>query len=120
MGLAQIVAAVFPGTSRSAASIFAGILSGQNRAAATEFAFLVGIPTMFAATGKNFYDQIQTHGAVSIDWFNFGIGFVSATITAFIAIKWLLRYIQNHPFTVFAWYRIAFGTGLLLWVYVGA
>jgi undecaprenyl-diphosphatase len=117
VGACQILAAVFPGTSRSAATIFAAMLAGLTlRAAATEFAFLVGIPTMFAATG---YELLKLHGASAQgdgpheDWAAFAVAFVTSALVAFVAVKWLLRYIQTHRFTVFAWYRIAAGIALL-------
>jgi undecaprenyl-diphosphatase len=113
VGIAQIVAGMLPGTSRSAATIFAAMLAGlTSRPAATEFAFLVGIPTMFAATG---YELLKTRGqAADEDWTALAIGFVVSGVVAFVAVKWLLRYIQSHRFTVFAWYRIALGAALLL------
>ncbi|GFE84723.1 undecaprenyl-diphosphatase [Steroidobacter agaridevorans] len=115
VGLAQILAAVFPGTSRSAATIFAAMLAGMtSRPAAAEFAFLVGIPTMFAATA---YEVLKLYGAGQLANENFGdlaLGFVVSAIVAFIAVKWLLQYIQTHRFTVFAWYRIALGILLLV------
>lgn len=115
VGLAQIVAAIFPGTSRSAATIFIAMLVGTgNRAAATEFAFLVGIPTMYAASGKVLFDLLRHGGVGGEDWSALGIAFVVSTITAFVAVKWLLRYIQTHRFTVFAVYRIIVGAALLL------
>ncbi|MEJ2035481.1 MAG: undecaprenyl-diphosphate phosphatase [Maritimibacter sp.] len=96
VGLAQIVAAIFPGTSRSATTIFVAMLLGtSNRAAATEFAFLVGIPTMYAASGYELLSLFKD-GAVSEDWTALGIAFVISTITAFIAVKWLLGFIQTH------------------------
>jgi undecaprenyl-diphosphatase len=113
VGLGQIVAGILPGTSRSAATIFAAMLAGlTSRPAATEFAFLVGIPTMFAATG---YELLKVRSqAASEDWTALAIGFVVSGVVAFVAVKWLLRYIQSHRFTVFAWYRIALGLALLL------
>lgn len=112
VGLAQVVAAVFPGTSRSAATIFAAMLFGtRNRGAATEFAFLVGIPTMYAASGYAFLKQYDS--GVQENWSAFAVGFIAATVTAFIAVTWLLKYIQTHRFTGFAWYRIALGIALL-------
>lgn len=112
VGLAQVVAGVFPGTSRSAATIFIAMLVGtSNRAAATEFAFLVGIPTMYAASGYELLKQLK--GGVSEDWTALSIAFVVSTVTAFIAVKWLLTYIRSHRFTAFAVYRILLG-GLLL------
>lgn len=118
VGLAQIVAAIFPGTSRSAATIFVAMLAGtSNRPAATEFAFLVGIPTMFAASGKLLWDVLKHGGAGAENWGDLGIAFVVSTITAFVAVKWLLRYIQTHRFTAFAWYRIALGAALLVFLH---
>lgn len=115
VGLAQIVAAIFPGTSRSAATIFVALLAGtSNRAAATEFAFLVGIPTMFAASGYELLKAWHGGGAAQEDWGALGIAFVVSLITAFIAVKWLLGYIRTHRFTPFAIYRIALGAALLL------
>jgi undecaprenyl-diphosphatase len=113
VGLGQIVAGMLPGTSRSAATIFAAMLAGlTSRPAATEFAFLVGIPTMFAATG---YELLKVRAqAADEDWTALAIGFVVSGIVAFVAVKWLLRYIQSHRFTVFAWYRIILGLALLL------
>lgn len=124
VGLAQVVAGVFPGTSRSAAAIFAAMLAGlTSRPAATEFAFLVGIPIMFAATG---YEYLKSrHGAgnapaVPEDWHALGVAFVVSGIVAFISVKWLLRYVQSHRFTLFAWYRIVFGGVLLALVANGS
>ena len=116
VGLAQVVAAIFPGTSRSAATIFVAMLAGtSNRASATEFAFLVGIPTMFAASGYEWLKQLK-QGEVHEDWGALILGFVVSAVTAFIAVKWLLRYIQTHRFTVFAIYRIVLGTAILLFL----
>lgn len=115
VGLGQILAAVFPGTSRSAATIFAAMLAGMNsRAAAAEFAFLVGIPTMFAATAYEVLDLYQSREIGAEPWGDLAVGFVVSAVTAFVAVKWLLRYIQTHSFTPFAWYRIAAGVVLLL------
>jgi undecaprenyl-diphosphatase len=108
---------VFPGTSRSAATIFAAMLAGAtSRAAATEFAFLVGIPTMFAATG---YEFLKLHGAGEAheDWTSFGVAFAVSALTAFAAVKWLLGYIQTHRFVLFGWYRIVLGAALLAFVH---
>ncbi|WP_395005019.1 undecaprenyl-diphosphate phosphatase [Cypionkella sp.] len=113
VGLAQVVAGVFPGTSRSAATIFVAMVLGtSNRAAATEFAFLVGIPTMYAASGYELLSQFR-HGAGGEDWAALGVAFVTSTLTAFVVVKWLLSYIRSHRFTAFAIYRIGLG-GLLL------
>jgi undecaprenyl-diphosphatase len=119
VGACQMLAAVFPGTSRSAATIFAAMLVGLTfRPAATEFAFLVGIPTMFAATG---YELLKVrHQSAGEDWNALLVGFVVSGVVAFVAVKWLLRYVQTHRFTVFAWYRIALGAALLAGVMSGA
>lgn len=117
VGLAQILAAVFPGTSRSAATIFAAMLAGMtSRPAAAEFAFLVGIPTMFAATAYELLKMYQGGSLADENFTDLAVGFVVSAIVAFIAVKWLLQYIQTHRFTVFAWYRIALGVLLLVFV----
>jgi len=120
VGLAQIAAGVFPGTSRSAATIFVALLAGTtSRVAATEFAFLVGIPTMFAATGYELLGVWKDGGAAGEDWTALAVAFVASAITAFIAVKWLLRYIQSHRFTAFAVYRLVLGAALLALVPAG-
>ena len=120
VGVAQVVAGVFPGTSRSGATIFVALLAGTtNRAAATEFAFLVGIPTMFAATAYELIDVVQAGEAAHEDWGQLAIAFTASAITAFVAVKWLLRYIQSHRFTAFAVYRAILGAALLLWLPAG-
>jgi undecaprenyl-diphosphatase len=118
VGLSQIVAAVFPGTSRSAATIFAAMLAGLTaRPAATEFAFLVGIPTMFAASAYEFLKQLKTGALHQENMPELGVGFAVSAIVAFLAVKWLLKYIQSHRFTAFAWYRILAGTALLVFLH---
>lgn len=115
VGLSQVVAGVFPGTSRSAAAIFAAMLAGMtSRPAAAEFAFLVGIPTMIAAAGYEFFDMLRENGVNGERWSSLAIAFVSAAIVAFASVKWLLIYIRAHRFTLFAWYRIVFGAALLV------
>ena len=121
VGIAQIVAGVFPGTSRSAATIFVALLAGTtSRPAATEFAFLVGIPTMFAATGYELLDLVRHGGVAGEDWTALAVAFVVSAVTAFVAVKWLLRYIRSHRFTAFAVYRLALGIALLLLMPAGA
>ena len=116
VGLGQMVAAIFPGASRSGVTIFAAMLVGtSNRAAATDFSFLVSIPTMYAASGKLLWDALKEGGG-GHDWTGLIIAFIVSTITAFIAVKWLLRYIKTHRFTVFAVYRIALGALLLVFL----
>lgn len=121
VGIAQMVAGIFPGTSRSAATIFAAMLFGtSNRAAATEFAFLVGIPTMYAATGYELWKVLQGGAGVHEDWLALAVGFGVSLVTAFLAVKWLLGYIRSHRFTPFAVYRILLGIALLLLLPAGA
>lgn len=117
VGISQIIAGSLPGTSRSAATIFAALLAGLTlRAAATEFSFLVGIPTMFAATAFDLF-KLRHEGIAGEDWPAFAVAFVAAAVVAFISVKWLLRYVVGHRFTVFAWYRIVAGIALLLFVH---
>jgi undecaprenyl-diphosphatase len=114
VGLAQVVAGVFPGVSRSAATIFVAMLAGTgDRGAATEFAFLVGIPTMFAASG---YELLKLGGTGHEDWTALAVAFLAAVVTAFASVKWLLGYIRSHRFTAFAAYRVLLGVALLLWL----
>ena len=121
VGVAQVVAGVFPGTSRSAATIFVALLAGTTlRAAATEFAFLVGIPTMFAATGYELLHVVRNGEAAHEDWTALTVAFVASAVTAFVAVKWLLNYIKAHRFTVFAIYRFILGIALLLLVPAGS
>jgi len=116
VGIAQIIAGVFPGTSRSGATIFAAMLiGGTSRIAATEFAFLVGIPTMYAASASQLLKTVKS-GVPVDDWTQLIVGFLVSAIVAFTAVKWLLRYIQTHRFTVFAWYRIVVGVLLLAFI----
>ena len=118
VGIAQVVAGVFPGTSRSAAAIFVAMLAGtSNRPAATEFAFLVGIPTMFAATG---YALVRDGGAGGEAWGELAVAFVAAAIAGFVSVRWLLGYIKAHRYTGFAVYRIALGAALLLGLPAGS
>lgn len=115
VGVAQVLAGVFPGTSRSAAAIFAAMLAGLSmRPRAAEFAFLVGIPTMFAATGYALLDTLLEPGAAAAEpWAELGVAFLVSAATGFVAVKWLLGYISGHSFAPFAWYRIGFGLALL-------
>ncbi|MGQ0620518.1 MAG: undecaprenyl-diphosphate phosphatase [Panacagrimonas sp.] len=115
VGLAQVLAGVFPGTSRSAAAIFAAMLLGlTDRPRAAEFAFLVGIPTMFAAAA---YELLALSGDPQAfaqeNWTQLGAAFAMSAVTGFVSVVWLIRYITTHDFVPFAWYRIVLGLGLL-------
>ena len=116
VGLGQLVAAVFPGSSRSGTTILFSLLLGLSRPAATEFSFLVGIPTMLAAGGLKIYKQLHNGLAGSEDWGMLIMASIVAAVVSFIAVKWLLRYVQSHTFTAFGWYRIAFGIVILVLV----
>ena len=117
VGLAQVVAGVFPGTSRSASAIFLAMLLGlSKRSAAADFVFMVGIPTMFAASGYALLEMYKEGGFGSENWTDVSVAFIAATLTGFVVVKWLLGYIKKHRFTVFAVYRILLGAALLLWL----
>ena len=116
VGLIQCFALI-PGTSRSGATIIGGLLFGLSRKTATEFSFFLAIPIMFAAT---FYDVIKHREFLHLDDIGmFSIGFVASFISALLAVRGLLRFISNHDFTVFAWYRIMFGIIILSTAYSG-
>ena len=116
VAIGQLIAAVFPGSSRSGSTILLALLLGLNRPAATEFSFLVGIPTMLAAGGLKIFEAFHRHGAEAASE-NWGLLLVATAISAvvsFFAVKWLLRYVQTHTFTLFGWYRIALGLAIFL------
>lgn len=115
IGLGQLLAAVFPGTSRSGSTILMALVLGLSRPAATEFSFLVGIPTMLAAGGLKIFKAVrQTGDAPAENWTLLLLGAVVAALVSFVAVKWLLRYVQTHTFTAFGWYRIGLGIVILL------
>lgn len=121
VGLAQVVAGVFPGTSRSAAAIFLAMFLGlSRRSAAAEFVFLVGIPTMFAASAYALLEMASDGGLGQEAWDQVALAFLASTLTGFVVVKWLLGYIKKHSFNGFAWYRIALGIGLLLLLPAGS
>ncbi|GGE61931.1 undecaprenyl-diphosphate phosphatase [Massilia psychrophila] len=106
IGCAQAFALI-PGTSRSGATIIGGMLFGLSRKASTEFSFFLAIPTLLAATGYSVYKDRALLSVADLPLF--GIGGVASFISAFLCVRWLLRFISTHDFTVFAWYRIVFG-----------
>lgn len=110
IGLAQTLSLV-PGVSRAGATILGGIAAGLNRHAATEFSFFLAIPIMFAASG---FDLLKSYQFLDMhDVPVFIVGFVTAFISALLVIRILIRFVANHDFTVFAWYRIIFGLAVL-------
>ncbi len=123
VGLAQC-AALFPGTSRSGATIIGGMLFGLPRAVATEFSFFLAIPVIGGATAyellKLWINPIQTSGAETMHFgWAIAVGFVAAFISAFICVRWLIQYVASHTFAPFAWYRIVFGVVVLITAYTG-
>ena len=118
VGLGQLVAAVFPGSSRSGTTIMFSLLLGLSRPAATEFSFLVGIPTMLAAGGLKIFKAMH-HAPLDAPHENWGMILLAtaiAAIVSFIAVKWLLRYVQTHTFNLFGWYRIALAVAIFLFL----
>lgn len=116
VGIAQAFALI-PGTSRSGATIIGGLLFGLSRRAATEFSFFLAVPTLVAAGAYDLYKNRALLDANDAGMFS--VGFVAAFVSAFLCIRWLLRYVARHDFTVFAWYRIVFGVVVLLTAYTG-
>ena len=116
VGIAQCFALI-PGTSRSGATIIGGMLFGLSRKAATEFSFFLAVPTLIAA---GLYDLWKHREMLSAaDAPVFGVGSVVSFISAFVVIRWLIRYVATHDFKPFAWYRIAFGLVVLLTAWFG-
>jgi undecaprenyl-diphosphatase len=116
VGFAQCFALI-PGTSRSGATIIGGMLFGLSRPAATEFSFFLAVPTLVAAGG---YDLWKHRDLLSPDdaamW---AVGLAASFVSAFVVIRWLIRYVATHDFRWFAWYRIAFGLVVLATAYFG-
>ncbi len=116
VGFAQALAMI-PGTSRSGATIIGGLFFGLSRKAATEFSFFLAIPTMFAATLYDVYKHRELFSADDLGLF--AVGGAASFVSAFLAVRALLRFISRHDFSAFAWYRIAFGVAVLLTAYTG-
>ena len=114
VGIAQILS-LFPGVSRSGATIMGGMAIGLSRQAATEFSFFVAIPVMFAATAYELVSSYELLNAAAVPVF--AVGFITSFVSAAIVVKALVRFVSGHSFAVFAWYRILFG-GVLLWYYL--
>ena len=112
VGIAQ-TAALFPGISRSGATIMGGLLGGLSRKTATEFSFFLAMPTMFAATLYDLYNNI--HLLNKNDIAIFATGFIMAFFVALIVVKLFLAYVAKHKFTAFAYYRIVFGSLVLIY-----
>ncbi len=113
VGVGQLIAAVFPGASRSGTTILMALLLGVARPHAAEFSFLLGIPTLLAAGGHEILDALR-HKTPHEPWLQLIFAATVAAITALFVVRWLLRYIQTHDFCWFGWYRIALGAAMLL------
>jgi undecaprenyl-diphosphatase len=119
IGLAQC-AALIPGTSRSGATIIGGMLFGLPRAVATEFSFFLAIPVIGGATAYELLKLWKSPVSLSGDFtWAIVLGFISAFVSAFICVRWLIHYVAGHNFIPFAWYRIIFGVLVLLSAYTG-
>ncbi len=116
VGLLQCLALI-PGTSRSGATIMGALVLGFSRKAATEFSFYLGIPTLMGAGAYSVWKQRDLLSWADVPMF--AVGTVVAFFSALVCIRWLIRYVSTHDFTVFAWYRIVFGGLVLLTAYTG-
>jgi undecaprenyl-diphosphatase len=123
IGLCQIASAVFPGTSRSMATIAAGQLAGMSRSAALEFSFFLSIPTMVAATGYDFLKSVRHHGGEHVigvgpgntqEWITLAIGFVVSFIVAYVVVAWFMKWVRTRGFVPFAIWRLVAGVLVLV------
>ncbi len=112
----QLIAAVFPGASRSGSTIILALVLGLSRPAATEFTFLVGIPTMLAVGAWKIFKALHhpPPNAPHENWGMVALGTIVAAVVSFVVVKWLLRYVRSHTFVVFGWYRIALAVVILV------
>jgi undecaprenyl-diphosphatase len=116
VGLVQCLAMI-PGTSRSGATIIGGMLLGLSRKAATDFSFYLAIPTLIGAGAYSLYKERELLSMA--DTPVFVVGLVFSFVSAWICVRWLLRYIASHSFVPFAWYRIVFGIVVLVTAWTG-
>jgi len=123
IGACQILSAVFPGTSRSMATIAAGQIAGMSRASALEFSFFLSIPTMAVATGYDLLKSVVGKGENPIginqlsshEWIVLAIGFIVSFLVAYLTVAWFLAWVRKHGFVPFAVYRIIVGSAVLAW-----
>jgi len=117
IGVSQLLAVVFPGSSRSGTTILMALTMGLARPAAAEFSFLLGIPTLLAAGAFEVFQELQHPNPIApVHWDMLLLGTVVAAIVAFIVVKWMMSYIRTHTFAAFGWYRIVAGALILLLV----
>ncbi len=117
VGLVQCLALV-PGTSRSGSTIIGGMLLGLSRQAATEFSFFLAIPTLIGAGAYSLYKERALLSMADLPLFS--VGLVLSFLSAWVCVRWLIRYVSSHNFIPFAWYRLAFGAVILVTWYTGA
>lgn len=118
IGAAQILAATFPGTSRSMATIAAGQIMGLSRPAALEFSFFLSIPVMLAASGFKLL-QFILKSPIEIgtsEWLTLGIGFITSFVVALAVIAWFMNWVKSQGFAPFAIYRMVVGVAVILWL----
>ena len=116
IGLAQILAAAFPGTSRSMSTIAGGQLMGLSRSAALEFSFFLSIPVMVAAASYKLLKHLKDEAWPTSDqWLALSAGFITSFLVAFVVIAWFMSWVRKHGFTPFAIYRVIAGAALLWW-----
>ena len=117
VGVGQLIAASFPGSSRSGTTIIMALIIGLNRPKATEFSFLLGIPTMFAAGAFEMHHELKhaSAGAPHESWGLLLLGTTVSAVVAFVVVKWLIRFVQGHTFNGFAIYRLVMGAAMLLY-----
>lgn len=115
----QIIAMVFPGASRSGSTIMLALALGLARPAATEFSFLLGVPTLLAAGGYELLKAAKAGEMAGLNWTHMALGLIASAISAFIVVKWLIRFVQSHNFNGFAVYRVVLGVLLLAYMYMG-
>ena len=113
-GMAQLLAGSCPGTSRSGATILSVMVLGVARPAATEFSFLLGIPTLVGAGLYEAVSALNDGGPMVTPWGMIALGTIVSAVTAFLAVKWLLHFVQGHTFIGFGWYRIGLGVVIAL------
>jgi len=120
VGCFQVLAIVFPGLSRSAATIIGGLSQKLSKKAAAEFSFFLAVPTMLAASAKSTLDVYQDHPEVFVtdNLINLCIGGFVAFVVALISVKFFIQFVQKRGFSLFGWYRIALGLTMLAWLFL--
>ena len=120
VGCFQVLAIVFPGLSRSAATIIGGLSQKLSKKAAAEFSFFLAVPTMLAASAKSTLDVYQDHPEVFVsdNLMNLCIGGIVAFFVALVSVKFFIEFVQKRGFSLFGWYRIALGLTMLAWLFL--